>query len=110
MQILDGKVAGDGPPETQTKTKADAMREHIMAARADQAADRAATNKKGKTGKKGKTNKAKKKVTKPTKAMKKVVKKPKSWLKARPTYCAKCRYIPGCTKSCYVARGEKVPK
>ena len=38
--------------------------------------------------------------------------KPKlaSWLKARPNGCGKCRYIPGCTKSCYLVRGEKVPK
>ena len=38
--------------------------------------------------------------------------KPKlaSWLKARPNGCAKCRYAPGCTKSCYLVRGEKVPK
>ena len=33
-----------------------------------------------------------------------------SWLKARPNGCGKCRYIPGCTKSCYLVRGEKVPK
>ena len=38
--------------------------------------------------------------------------KPKlaSWLTARPHGCAKCRYCPGCTKSCYVIRGEAVPK
>ena len=38
--------------------------------------------------------------------------KPKlaSWLKARPHGCGKCRYIPGCTRSCYLIRGEKVPK
>ena len=36
--------------------------------------------------------------------------KPASWLKARPHGCGKCRYIPGCTRSCYLIRGEKVPK
>ena len=36
--------------------------------------------------------------------------KPASWLKARPNGCGKCRYIPGCTKSCYSVRGEKVPR
>ena len=36
--------------------------------------------------------------------------KPASWLKKRPTGCATCRYIPGCTRSCYLKRGEAVPK
>ena len=36
--------------------------------------------------------------------------KPKSWLKVRPNGCGKCRYLPGCTRSCYAIRGEAMPK
>jgi hypothetical protein len=36
--------------------------------------------------------------------------KPPSWIKACPFGCSKCRNIPGCTRSCYIARGVKVPK
>ena len=68
-------------------------------------------------GKKGKATKAlagakRKRSTDDAKPRHRNGGKPKlaSWLKARPTGCGKCRYIPGCTKSCYLARGEKVPK
>ena len=36
--------------------------------------------------------------------------KPASWLKAWPNGCPKCRYVAGCTKSCYKARGTTPPK
>ena len=32
-------------------------------------------------------------------------KKPQSWLKAMPDGCARCRFIPGCTPSCWKKRG-----
>ena len=35
--------------------------------------------------------------------------KPRLWLLARPDGCAKCRWVKGCTASCYIGRGEKVP-
>ena len=112
LQILDATAAEGDPPATPTK--AIAMRETIMAARADIAADRAAASamekKKGKTQKKDVKKPLKATGTKEIKKEKKDVKKPKSWLKARPTGCAECRHIPGCTKSCYVQRGEKPPK
>lgn len=35
--------------------------------------------------------------------------KPASWLRLKPDGCSKCRWVPGCTRSCWAARG-KVPK
>ena len=35
--------------------------------------------------------------------------KPASWIKLRPNGCAKCRNVPGCTRSCWAKRGD-VPK
>ena len=123
LQILDAGVEEQGEPvAAKTPRKADAMRGSIMAARAGLAADRAAAGALAKTAwaprkaqKKGNT-KSKATKTTPTKKTgtpKKAAKrgeKPKSWLKARPNGCAKCRSRPGCTRSCYLARGEKVPK
>jgi radical SAM protein with 4Fe4S-binding SPASM domain len=49
-----------------------------------------------------------KKIKVPMKAAaKKKNAKPKKWLKLRPHGCSKCRYIPGCTLSCW---GGKPPK
>ena len=31
--------------------------------------------------------------------------KPKAWLKKRPHGCSKCRYVPGCTLSCWKLKG-----
>ena len=123
LQILDAGVEEQGEPvAAKTPRKADAMRGSIMAARAGLAADRAAAGALAKTA--GTPRKAQKKgdtKTKPTKTTPtkktgtpkkaaKRVEKPKSWLKARPNGCGKCRNRPGCTKSCYLGRGEKVPK
>jgi hypothetical protein len=61
----------------------------------------------------GATPAMKTKKTKKTKKIKKKtqVRKPKppAWIKARPKGCSKCRWAPGCTRSCYLARGEQVP-
>ena len=48
------------------------------------------------------------KAMKAAKAMKsaKVVKKCARWMRDRPFGCSKCRRIPGCTPSCWRARGE----
>lgn len=73
---------------------------------------KAAKGKKGKATKAAAKAKAKCKRSADAKARHRNGGKPKlaSWLKARPNGCGKCRYIPGCTKSCYLVRGEKVPK
>ena len=104
------------PVAAKTPSKAGAMRGSIMAGRAGLADDRAAAGALAKTAgtpakaqKKKKTKQTKKTGT-PKKAMNRVVNKSKSWLKARPNGCGKCRYVPGCTKSCYLARGQAVPK
>ena len=107
------------PPKTPSK--ASEMRAKLKAARDGLAADRAAVGAKAargpaKASKAGKKiTKAKKKTTPAKKTGKKkhVVHKgdkPKSWLKVRPNGCSKCRYMPGCTNSCYEIRGEAVPK
>lgn len=36
--------------------------------------------------------------------------KPPSWIEASPFGCSKCRNMPGCTRSCYIHRGVKVPE
>ena len=104
------------PVAAKTPSKAGAMRGSIMAGRAGLADDRAAASALAKTAgtpakahQKKKTKQTKKTGT-PKKAMNRVVNKSKSWLKARPNGCGKCRYVPGCTKSCYLARGQAVPK
>ena len=60
-------------------------------------------------GKKTKTKaaKAKKVVLKrpATRVNGRMVYKPPSWFKARPNGCPKCRYIPGCTPSCWREHG-----
>ena len=35
--------------------------------------------------------------------------KPDSWNERRPNGCAMCRYVAGCTPSCWKLRGEIVP-
>ena len=49
--------------------------------------------------------KAKPKATPKAKAKAKPQAKPKAWLKARPNGCSKCRYMAGCTPSCWLGRG-----
>jgi hypothetical protein len=120
LEFLDAKPTEENqhvPP--RTPSKAIAMRDSIMAARTGLAADRAAAAALVKAAK-TQNNKVLKKITKktgtPKKAAKQVEKptpkkeKSKFWLKAQPDGCAKCRYVPGCTRSCYLSRGEKIPK
>ena len=118
LSLVDRKADAEEeePVAAKTPSKAGAMRGSIMAGRAGLADDRAAASALAKTAgtpakahQKKKTKQTKKTGT-PKKAMNRVVKKSKCWLKARPNGCGKCRYIPGCTKSCYLARGEAVPK
>lgn len=119
LEIKDAECDEHVPPATPSK--AVAMRAAIMSARVGLADDRAAAALAAKASKKKDVTKITKKTGTPKKAAKKVdkptpkkavmrKKKPKSWLKARPNGCAKCRYIPGCTKSCYFYRGENAPK
>ena len=116
----------DAPPEEKPaaadKEKATAMRALIAASRAKLLADRAkaaadkvaadksAAHSKGKKATAKAKSKEKAKAKACAKETPRRVAKPASWLKARPTGCAKCRYCPGCTKSCYLALGVKVPK
>ena len=105
----------------KTPSKASAMRAKLNAARGGLAADRAAVGAKAARGpaKASKASKKSMKAKKTTTPAKKIGKKkrvvhkgdkPKAWLKVRPNGCSKCRYMPGCTKSCYAIRGEAVPK
>ena len=118
LSLVDRKADAEEeePVAAKTPSKAGAMRGSIMAGRAGLADDRAAASALAKTAgtpakahQKKKTKQTKKTGT-PKKAMNRVVNKSKSWLKARPNGCGKCRYVPGCTKSCYLARGQAVPK
>ena len=118
-------VLGGGPAKPSEADDAKALRESIVEARKKLLADRAAAAKKIENARKGK---AKAKAAPKGKAKAKGKKKgkrapregavpmhrngkvkPASWLKARPTGCATCRYCPGCTRSCYIKRGDKVP-
>jgi len=40
---------------------------------------------------------------------KRMKKKPASWLRLRPQGCPKCRDVPGCSPSCWEARGGPPP-
>jgi hypothetical protein len=35
--------------------------------------------------------------------------KPALWLKLKPNGCGKCRYSPGCTRSCWLYSTGKIP-
>ena len=101
------------------------LRESVVEARRKLLADRAAAAAAAKTARKGKAKAAKApKGEAKAKGKKKGKRaprrdavpmhrngkaKPASWLKARPSGCATCRNCPGCTRSCYIKRGEKVP-
>ena len=94
-----------------------AMRAQIAASRAKLLADpaeaaaeeKAAKACKGKRKAKGKSKGKGKAKAKACAKKSCARKKPASWMKARPNGCAKCRYIPGCTKSCFLYRDGKVP-
>ena len=43
------------------------------------------------------------------KTLKKTKKKPASWVKLRPNGCSTCRYMPGCTPSCWMKRQGFLP-
>ena len=121
LALLD-RTAGKATEEVPApdgKIEAVGMRSKIVASRAKLLADRIEAAAKSKAAKlckgKGKAKgKAKSKgKAKPKACAKKPCarnRKPASWLKAKPNGCGKCRYVPGCTKSCYLKRGEKVPK
>ena len=51
------------------------------------------------------TKVAAKKTANLQKAMKAMKMKPRAWLKKAPRGCPKCRHTPGCTLSCWTARG-----
>ena len=119
-------VLGDGPAKPgEVGDDAKALRESVVEARRKLLADRAAAAAAAKTARKGKAKAAKAPKSKAKAKGKKKGKraprrdavpmhrngkaKPASWLKARPSGCATCRNCPGCTKSCYIKRGEKVP-
>ena len=112
LAIADGKSGAEDETNVAPPNTACEMRAKLKAARDGLAADRAAAAPKAARG----PAKASGAGNKTTKAKKKIGQKhnwqdkPKSWLKVRPNGCAKCRYIPGCTKSCYTNRGEAVPK
>ena len=121
LALLDrtAGVAVEEVPAPDGKIEAVGMRSKIVASRAKLLADRAEAAAKSKAAKlckgKGKAKgKAKSKgKAKPKACAKKPCarnRKPASWLKAKPNGCGKCRYVPGCTKSCYLKRGETVPK
>jgi hypothetical protein len=108
LQLLDGA--------SKVETAGDVMRQTIIKARSDQLADRS-------DAKKATTAAMKRPASTPLKiasmkrpatikiaTMKRPAStKPPSWIKAAPFGCPKCRHSVGCTRSCYISRGAKVP-
>ena len=135
----DRKHDGDERENTANETStASAMRNTFLGARAGLAADRldAKVNRQETThkrkqvkGKQPQSTQVKNKQAQSTQVKSKHVKgeqvkgkqpqskqvknkqaKPTSWLKLRPTGCARCRWIPGCTRSCWLQRCGKLPE
>ena len=111
-QLPHEQAADDKSNASAMRASIASSRAELLAERAKVAADKAADHKataKAKAKGKAKAS-AKSKGKAKAKACGKKSPKPASWLKARPSGCGKCRYCPGCTRSCYLVRGEKVPK
>jgi hypothetical protein len=119
LALLD--VAVTPKSSCSASLEGDLMRESVLKSRRELATDRAAATAAAKAATalaKAAAKPLKPKTTaNPLKSKKKPLKrpascmnKPPSWIKARPFGCPKCRNIPGCTRSCYIGRGEKVPK
>ena len=123
LALLD--VANSPKVIVSASAEGDLMRTAILKGRRELATDRAAATADAKAAAAGATALAKavakplksktpakplKSKTTPMKRPASCMTKPPSWIKASPFGCSKCRNMPGCTRSCYIYRGVKVPK